>query len=406
MAGNKDGSAQTVSLKPIAQNIAIMAVKKKFEIKEHVIAGAVILVVTFLGIIASAIGVGHETERQNTSYISATYSLGSEVQAYRMDVEAAAERYGSLEYVNLFLAVMMQESGGRAVDVFQCAESMGYGPQGISGTAITTEESIDHGVALLSNLLKKAEADSPTDIERISLALQSYNMGSGFMTYAKNNYGGFSVEAAYAFQKEMSHGRERTSNVEILGPYSYGDANYAAHVLRYYSYGTASNSSSGIPRYYQDDYADVPFGPYTIATSGCGITSFAMVATYISGTTITPKDAVEWCGNRYYTDAGLSWAYFQAATTHFNLGVSVTQTYDPNTVIEALKQGKPVICSQAPGLFTVSGHLIVLSGIDEQGRVYVNDPYKRNAVNKGYNDRAFDFLNEIHITSKSYWIFG
>ncbi len=53
-------------------------------------------------------------------------------------------------------------------------------------------------------------------------------------------------------------------------------------------------------QYYQNDYADVPYGSGSLATCGCGPTAFAMVATRYSGTTITPKDAIAWCGNSYY----------------------------------------------------------------------------------------------------------
>ena len=55
-----------------------------------------------------------------------------------------------------------------------------------------------------------------------------------------------------------------------------------------------------IPHYLQTDYANVPYGSSNIAACGCGPTSFAMVASYLTGTTITPADAVAWCGNSYY----------------------------------------------------------------------------------------------------------
>lgn len=40
----------------------------------------------------------------------------------------------------------------------------------------------------------------------------------------------------------------------------------------------------------------------------------------------------------------------------------------------------------------------------ENGLIYVNDPSKNNAVNKGYNDRAFT-VSEITQAAKQYWIF-
>lgn len=388
---------------PRAATKAASGIASKFG---QAIVIAVMALVILFGSLLSAIGVGREIDIRNSGSISSTLSLSAEVLQYQEQVEMAAFNNGMSDYVNLFLAVMMQESGGRAVDVFQCAESMGYGPQGMTGTAITTQQSIEHGVYVLTQRLQTVGVESPTDTKNIALAIQSYNMGAGFIRFAQKNYDGYSETAALAYQQIKSGGVKRSQNIETLGPYAYGDAYYVAHVMRYYSYGAVQNANSTIPSFYQDDYADVPFGTSTIAKSGCGITSFAMVASAISGRTITPKEAVEWCGGRYYVqNAGLSWSYYQAAVTHFNLGVKVIQTANMDTVVEALKQGYPVICSQSAGLFTKGGHMIVLSGINDEGRIFVNDPNKNNAIGKGYNDKSFDMATEIHSTAKQYWIF-
>lgn len=63
----------------------------------------------------------------------------------------------------------------------------------------------------------------------------------------------------------------------------------------------AKASSKGkCVQYYQGDYSNVPYGEGNIGDCGCGPTSFAMVASTLLGTTITPEDAVTWCGNSYY----------------------------------------------------------------------------------------------------------
>lgn len=75
-------------------------------------------------------------------------------------------------------------------------------------------------------------------------------------------------------------------------PYDrYGDKEYVDHVLRYYQI-TASGGSypangMQIPHYLQTDYGNIPYGGGSIASSGCGPTSFAMIASYLTGTTIT-----------------------------------------------------------------------------------------------------------------------
>ena len=47
----------------------------------------------------------------------ATANVSDEVLAYRATVEQIAQKYGMTQYVELILAVMMQESGGRGLDV-------------------------------------------------------------------------------------------------------------------------------------------------------------------------------------------------------------------------------------------------------------------------------------------------
>ena len=158
-----------------------------------------------------------------------------------------------------------------------------------------------------------------------------------------------------------------------------------------------------IPHYLQTDYKDVLYGGGSISSSGCGPTSFAMVASYLTGRTITPVDAVAWCGNTYYVaGAGTSWAYFPAAASHFGCG-AVTQTADANAVLQALADGHPVISSQTRGLFTSGGHFIVLRGLTPGGKVLINDPNDNDR--KNYINREFDMMSEIHVTSNAYWIF-
>lgn len=157
-------------------------------------------------------------------------------------------------------------------------------------------------------------------------------------------------------------------------------------------------------QYYQGDYSDVPYGSGSLATCGCGPTSFAMVASMLAGKEITPKDAIDWCGNKYYVNgAGTSWSYFAAAANHFGV-TSPVETTSTSQVVSALQSGKLVISSQGPGAFTKAGHYIVLSGIDSTGGISVKDPNKNNAVNKGYNDRKFT-IQEINEAAKNYWIF-
>ena len=331
----------------------------------------------------------------------ATATVSDEVLRYRATVEQIAAKYGMTPYVELILAVMMQESGGRGLDVMQAAEG-GFNkkyphvPNGITDP----EYSIECGIQELKYALDKAGCTGPTDLDRIKLALQGYNYGSGYIDWAMERDGGYTKANAIAYSDMMC--------ARPNWPYSrYGDKEYVDHVLRYYiitsTSGTYPANGMQIPHYLQTDYGNIPYGGGSIATSGCGPTSFAMVASYLTGKTITPVDAVSWCGNSYYKPGvGTYWSYFAAAASHFGCG-SVTQTNDSNKVLKALSEGHPVISSQSAGLFTRGGHFIVLRGVTASGKVLVNDP--NDSASKNYINREFDMMSEIHATASAYWIF-
>lgn len=332
----------------------------------------------------------------------ATANVSDAVLAYRPAVERLAARYGMGQYVELILAVMMQESGGLVPDVMQAAEGAfntryPHVPNGITDP----EYSIECGIQELQYALDKAGCTGPTDLDRIKLALQGYNFGSGYIDWAMERDGGYTKENAIAFSDMMCARPGWNYSV-------YGDKEYVDHVLRYYSVtsggsGTYPANGMQIPHYLQGDYGDIPYGDGSIASSGCGPTSFAMVASYLTGTTITPVDAVAWCGNSYYMPgAGTYWSYFEAAAAHFGCG-SVRQTNDAGEVLQALSTGHPVISSQSPGLFTSGGHFIVLRGVTSSGKVLVNDP--NDSSEKNYINREFDMMSEVHSTARAYWIF-
>lgn len=331
----------------------------------------------------------------------ATADVSSEVLSYRPTVEGIAARYGMAQYVDLILAVMMQESGGKGLDVMQASESGFNTKYPRTKNGITDSEySIECGIQALKNALEKAGCTGPTDLDRIRLALQGYNYGSGYIDWAMERDGGYTKENAIAYSDMMC--------ARPNWPYSnYGDKEYVDHVFRYYTVtaagGTYPPNGMQIPHYLQGDYANIPYGSGSIASSGCAPTCFSMVASYLTGTVITPADAVVWCGNAYYkAGEGTYWSYFGAAAAHFGCG-AVTQTADPNAVLAALSEGKPVISSQSKGLFTDYGHFIVLRGITADGKVLVNDPNDSEA--KNYISREFDMMTEIHATAKAYWIF-
>ena len=155
--------------------------------------------------------------------------------------------------------------------------------------------------------------------------------------------------------------------------------------------------------YYDQTKYDYPYGDNAIADSGCGPTSFAMVASTLTGRSITPIDAVKWCGNSFYLmGAGTYWSYFPAAADQFGITLQNEYgAYEIDSVISELKKGRFVISSQGPGRFTKGGHFIVLAGVTSDGKIIVYDP---NGANH-YVGTAFS-PSEITDAGTHYWSFS
>ena len=190
------------------------------------IAVVIIFIVVLLGCAVSLFGGG--------SGSNAYTPVSAEVEAYEPFIQKYAKQYGIPEYVELIKAVMMQESGGRGLDPMQAAEGSfntryPHEPNGIKNP----EYSIECGVQELKAALISAEVENPIDMEHIKFALQGYNFGNGYISWAKTNYGGYSYANAVEFS---------TMQASRLGWDSYGDTQYPAHVLRYYPYGRAFTS--------------------------------------------------------------------------------------------------------------------------------------------------------------------
>lgn len=124
---------------------------------------------------------------------------------------------------------------------------------------------------------------------------------------------------------------------------------------------------------WDERWANISYGDSTIARSGCGPTSFAMIARAYN-IDIFPPDAADFAvANGYYpSDGGTSWGFFAAAGGRF--GIPMHQTSEPEEVLQALKRGIPCIGSHGPGEFTESGHFIVYAYVTNDNQVMVNDP--------------------------------
>ena len=167
----------------------------------------VIIIIVLIGCGAAIFGSQDESTE--------TLPLSAEVEAYEPVIRKYAKQYGIPDYVLLIQAVMMQAS--------ECGYNTQYPrtPGGITDP----KYSIAVGIQNLADCLQTAGAESPIDLDHIQLALQGYNFGSGYITWALQKYGEYSRANAVEFSLKMA---------EQMGWNSYGDKQYVPHVLRYY----------------------------------------------------------------------------------------------------------------------------------------------------------------------------
>lgn len=180
--------------------------------------------------------------------------------------------------------------------------------------------------------------------------------------------------------------------------------NYPKHKNDIASSGELSDEevSSGIPSLRQWDgrWGYVKYGNDILAISGCGPTCMAMVYSgLLKNISMSPADMAEYCTDKgYYSqDAGTSWNMMLEGAKDLGL---VAEKISLNSIKKALSENKPVICSMAPGDFTDTGHFIVLVGIDEKGRIIVNDPNSTARSEKHWK------LGKIQKQAKAAWAYS
>lgn len=187
--------------------------------------GGTVLILVIVLIVMCFAGMMLASDENDTEILP----VSEEVKAYEPIIQKYAKEHGIPDYVLLIEAVMMQESGGRGTDPMQCSEcNFNTLYPHTPGSITDPEYSINVGIQDLADCLQIAECESPVDIDAIKLALQGYNYGQGYITWAMNKYGEYTKANAIEFSLK---------NAEQLGWTSYGDMDYVPHVLRYYPLG-------------------------------------------------------------------------------------------------------------------------------------------------------------------------
>lgn len=164
----------------------------------------------------------------------------------------------------------------------------------------------------------------------------------------------------------------------------------------------APRGHNGIPLYFQNDYPDEVYGMGTVASNGCSAASLAMVASYLTGYEYLPDEIA-----RYFGDsAENNIARLEKGSERMKLPYRKANNWHETWA--ALEQGKVVIAlMKSNSLFTDSQHFIVLTGLNSEGKIMVNDSQKKNydkwdiknGLRSGFNE------NDILLGYDGGWIY-
>lgn len=130
---------------------------------------------------------------------------------------------------------------------------------------------------------------------------------------------------------------------------------------------------NGFPLYNQLDYPNKRFGSGTVATSGCGITSLAMVATYLTGHTYLPDELAGYFGG--YGENNVQRMEYGAK----QMRLPIHKADNIRQIFSAMKEGNiAILLMNHLSIFTETQHFIVLNGMTKDGKYMVADSYAPN----------------------------
>lgn len=158
-----------------------------------------------------------------------------------------------------------------------------------------------------------------------------------------------------------------------------------------------------IPLYLQQDYAPAPFGAYHVHNHGCGITTFAMVASYMADKTLTPGFlATEY--SMFAVPHGTNGDIFDLISPELGFFCE-RRSWEWQDVEDTLNSGRIAVSLQYHGHFTKTGHYLALQRMTEDGKVVIRDSNIYNYARlKGHQVDCFD-PSLVIANNAVYWLF-
>jgi len=155
---------------------------------------------------------------------------------------------------------------------------------------------------------------------------------------------------------------------------------------------SAYNREDGVPLFMQWDvrWGYLPYGSDMAAITACGPVCLSMVAYYFTGDpNMSPDKMMEFSIQEGYCIKGSGTAWKLISEGARKLGLNAKELPLSEGVIRRqVEAGNPVICVMGPGVFTTTGHFIVITGY-EDGKFRVNDPNSLRRSNKLWSYSEF-----------------
>lgn len=139
-----------------------------------------------------------------------------------------------------------------------------------------------------------------------------------------------------------------------------------------------------LPLCYQNDDTGQRYGDGTLDRNGGSAACLAMVGSWFLGYAYTPSEIARYFGGKAQTDMDRLEFGSQA------MGLSFWRAENFDKAMAALAEGKTLIVMEgSKSWFSASRsqHFIVLSHMDENGNIFVLDPYKPNYTNWYLKDK-------------------
>ena len=142
------------------------------------------------------------------------------------------------------------------------------------------------------------------------------------------------------------------------------------------------------------------YGNSIIALNGCGPTSLTMVISYLTDDkNINPKIVADYSEKHggYSEGRGSTSALMVSVAKHFGVIGKEINVFDVRSELES---GHPVIVDVGYGEFTLTGHILVLTGVTSDGKILMNNPDSIRDSHKSF------YLSEINSNAQAYYAYS